>query len=72
MSYYQMQYSQTGIQQEVYTKYSPKEELRFTFTIVKDQHSLICGAKAYKLTSNTLNSYNSIGGLVTALWHIVV
>ena len=53
-----MQYSQTGIQQEVYTEYSPKEELRFAFSIVKDQCSLICGAKAYKLTNNTLHSYN--------------
>ena len=36
------------IQQEVYTKYNPKEELRFAITIVKDQRSLVCGEKAYR------------------------
>ena len=40
--------SQTGIQQEVYTKYNPKEKHRLAFTIVKDQLSLICGEKAYR------------------------
>ena len=39
---------QYGIQQEVYTKYNTKEKLRFAFTIVKDQRSLICGEKAYR------------------------
>ena len=51
------------MQQEVYTKYNPKEKLRFAFTIVKDQHSLICGDKHIELISNTLHSYNSIRGL---------
>ena len=35
------------MQQKVYTKYNPGEKLRFAFTIVKDQRSLICGEKAY-------------------------
>ena len=43
-----MHSSQTGIQQDVYTKYNTKEKLRFAFTILKDQRSLICGEKAYK------------------------
>ena len=55
------------MQQEVYTKYNPKEELRFAFPIVKDQHSLICGEKHIELLSNTLHRYNSIRGLAIVL-----